>query len=82
MPPVLYIYGWRLFFYSNESKEPIHIHAVKADMECKFWILVDDVEIVEAFSYNLTPTSKKEIKKIIYAHFDTIVDAWYKYFNT
>ncbi len=33
-------------------------------MECKFWILVDEVEIKEAFSFNLTPAAKKEIKKL------------------
>jgi hypothetical protein len=43
--------------------EPIHIHAEKGDMECKFWILIEDVEIVEQFAFNLTPASKKEIKK-------------------
>jgi len=36
MPTVLLISGWRLFFYSNEGHEPIHIHAEKAEMECKF----------------------------------------------
>ena len=81
MPTVLYILGWRLFFYSNENSEPVHIHAEKGEMECKFWILVEEVEIKEEFSYNLTPASRKEIKKIIYQHFDLIVDAWNTHFN-
>lgn len=50
-------------------------------MECKFWLLVEEVEIKEAFSYNLTPTAKKEIKKIIYQHFDILIDAWFIYFK-
>lgn len=82
MPTVLYILGWRLFFYSNEGMEPIHIHAEKGDMECKFWILQDEVEISEAFAHNLSPAARKEIKKIIYQHFDLIVDSWNIYFNT
>jgi hypothetical protein len=32
-------------------------------MECKFWILVEEIEIREAFEYNLTPAGRKEIKK-------------------
>ncbi len=76
MPTILFIYGWRLFFYSNEGLEPIHVHAEKGDMECKFWLLVDEVEIKEALSFNLTPGAKREIKKIIYQHFDLIVNAW------
>jgi hypothetical protein len=81
MPTILYINGWRLFFYSNENNEPIHVHAEKGDMDCKFWILPDDYEIKEAFSYNISPAAKKEIRKIIFLHFDLIVDAWNDYFK-
>jgi hypothetical protein len=35
MPTVLCVKGWRLFFYSNEGNEPIHIHGQKGDKECK-----------------------------------------------
>jgi hypothetical protein len=81
MPTILLIAGWRLFFYSNEGNEPIHIHAEKAEMECKFWIIIDDFDIKEAHSYNLTPAANKEIRKIIFEHFDYIVEQWNKYFN-
>src|SRR5438552_1487961 len=27
--------GWRFHFYSNEGNEPMHLHAVKGDAECK-----------------------------------------------
>jgi hypothetical protein len=81
MPTVLYIHGWWLFFYSNEGTEPIHIHAEKADMECKFWLLIEEIEIREEFAFQLNPADKKEIKKIIYQHFDLIVDAWNSHFN-
>lgn len=57
------------------------MHAEKGDMECKFWLLVDEVEIREAFEYNLTPGAKRKIKKIIYQHFDIIVEAWNLNFN-
>jgi hypothetical protein len=29
MPTILQILGWRLFFYANESQEPMHIHCTK-----------------------------------------------------
>ena len=57
------------------------MHAQKGDMECKFWLLVEEVEIKEEFAYNLTPASRKEIKKIIYQHFDLIIDSWNNHFN-
>jgi hypothetical protein len=50
-------------------------------MECKYWLLVDEVEIKEAFSFNLTPPAQREVKKIIYQHFDIIVEAWNTYFK-
>ena len=81
MPTVVYIFGWRLFFYSNEGNEPIHIHAEKADMECKYWILEEEVEIKESYAYNLGQSDRKEIKKIIYQHFDIIIESWNKHFN-
>jgi len=50
-------------------------------MECKYWLLTDAVEIKEEFAFNMTPASTREIKKIIYQHFDLIVDSWTKYFK-
>ncbi|MBI1306166.1 MAG: DUF4160 domain-containing protein [Bacteroidetes bacterium] len=81
MPTVLFISGWRLFFYSNEGSEPIHIHAEKAEMECNYWLNVDEIGIQEAFSYNMTSSEKRAIKKIIYQHFDMIVNTWNNYFQ-
>ncbi len=81
MPTILLIAGWRIFFYSNENQEPIHVHAEKAEMEIKFYIDIDNFEIEEAFSFNITPQAKREIKKIIYEHFDYIVSEWNRYFK-
>ena len=53
MPTILFIAGWRFFFYSNEINEPIHIHVQKAEREAKYWILVDAYEIEEAFCFKL-----------------------------
>jgi len=50
-------------------------------MECKYWILIEEFEIKEVFCYNMSPASKKEIRKIIFQHFDLIADAWNKYFK-
>ena len=81
MPTVLLISGWRLFFYSNEGDEPVHIHAEKADMECKFWLHREAYEISEAFSYGITPAAKREIRKIIFQHFEYLLNEWDTYFK-
>ena len=81
MPTILLILGWRLFFYANEGNEPIHIHARKAEMECKYWLDTDTFDVKEAFTSNMNSQSKKEIKKIIYEHFDYIVSEWSIFFK-
>ncbi len=70
------ICGWRLFFYSNERNEPIHVHCKKAEIRCKFWIGVDDFSIRIAYALNASQRDLREIKKIVYEHFDDIVEAW------
>jgi len=81
MPTVLYIRGWRLFFYSNEGNEPIHIHCQKGDQECKYWLIIDEYEIKEVYTYNMNSKDKREIKKIIYQNFDEVVNAWNSFFG-
>ncbi|RKX76549.1 MAG: hypothetical protein DRP87_11580 [Spirochaetes bacterium] len=60
----------------NERDEPPHIHCRKGDCECKFWFHIEKYEISEAYTYNLSPRDTREIKKIIYQHFDYLVSEW------
>ncbi|MGB2823531.1 MAG: DUF4160 domain-containing protein [Phycisphaerae bacterium] len=81
MPTILMVRGWRVFFYSNEGHEPIHVHAQKGDAECKVWLLVDTYDIEEAWSHNLTPRLRREVRKIVFDHFDLILEEWEGYFG-
>jgi hypothetical protein len=76
MPTVLLIRGWRIFFYSNEGDEPIHVHCQKADAECKYWLDRENFEIVEAFGHNVKPADRREIKRLIFEYFEDIERAW------
>jgi hypothetical protein len=38
MPTVLQIGRFRFHFYSDESREPAHIHVRTPDGECKYWL--------------------------------------------
>ncbi len=38
MPTVPGIGSFRFHFYSDEYKEPAHIHIATPDGECKFWL--------------------------------------------
>jgi hypothetical protein len=55
MPTILFVQGWRFHFFSNEGNEPMHVHAVKGEAECKYWLHPDAFDIDEEFEYNCTP---------------------------
>jgi len=81
MPTVLFVQGWRFFFYSNEGNEPMHLHAVKGEAECKYWLHADRFDIVEEFEHNCTPRLRREVRQIIFEHFDRICAAWREHFG-
>ncbi len=81
MPTILMVLGWRFFFYSNEGNEPVHVHGSKGDAECKYWLKPEYYEIEEAWSHNLTPRLRREVRKIIFDHFDLIVGEWQNAFG-
>jgi hypothetical protein len=81
MPTILLVRGWRVFFYANEGNEPIHVHAKKGDAECKLWLHIDIFDIEEAWAYGLTPRLRREIRQILFDHFDVIVEEWNRCFG-
>jgi hypothetical protein len=76
MPTILLILGWRLFFYANEGNEPIHIHCQKGNLECKYWLDRENYALLEAFSFNMNSRDRREIRKIIFEHFEYIEQEW------
>jgi Domain of unknown function (DUF4160) len=76
MPTILLLHGWRFYFYSNEGNEPMHIHAEKAECECKYWLEPDAFEIRQAFAYNMSARDTREVRRIIFENFDYIVAEW------
>jgi len=76
MPTILLIDGWRFFFYANERDEPIHIHCRKAEKECKYWLDVDNFDVLEAYSYNMNNKDKRIVKKMIFEYFEVIEKSW------
>lgn len=76
MPTILYINGWRLFFYSNERDEPPHIHCTKGSCDAKYWLNSTLFDIQPAYEYNLIPAERRAIREIIFKHFDYLLEKW------
>ena len=53
----------------------------EGDAECKYWIHVDRFDITDDFEYNCTPRLRREVRQVIFEHFDQIVTAWHKHFG-
>jgi len=76
MPTILKLLGWRLHFYANEGNEPVHVHCQKGDCDCKYWLYEEEYDISAQYEYNLSPRDRREIRKIIFDHFELILDEW------
>lgn len=76
MPTILIRKGWRIFFFANEGNEPIHVHCRKGRATAKFWILPDEYNIASVYVRHMTRQQERELRSILFDHFDEIVEAW------
>ena len=80
MPKIVEVYGYKIYFYSNEGDEPCHVHVTKDHKtDSKIWI---EPEI--KIAHNDAKISKKNLKNILDwldAHKDDILTAWNNFFS-
>ena len=74
MPVILRIRGYRFWFYQADLDEPPHVHVGKQGKEAKYW--VDPIGLARARRFR--PHELNEIKGILMAHREDIMDAWLK----
>ena len=77
MPTLFIVNGYRFFFFSNDFREPKHIHVEKAEKYAKFWIEPIDL----AANYEFNSSELKVIERIIEKNKNKIVRAWDEYFS-
>jgi Domain of unknown function (DUF4160) len=77
MPTVLRFGRYRFFFYSNEGREPPHIHVEASDDEAKFWLR--PVGLVA--SHGFRARELNEIQRLVIDHEQELVEAWDDYFG-
>lgn len=80
MPTIFRQGGFRFFFYSNEGdpREPVHVHAVSADGEAKFWV---GAEVELARSAGLNSKTLRKLVQIVVERQEDISGAWYDHFG-
>lgn len=84
MPNYFTYSGFKLYFWSNEGNEPIHVHVTKRHpnpASTKFWILENGrVKLAN----NKAELSKKDLRKIkifLEANFNELCNTWKNYFR-
>ena len=72
MPTVLRIGSYRFHFYSDEGKEPPHIHVATTDGECKFWL--EPVRL--ARNKGISPITLRNIEKLVFENLTLFRDRY------
>lgn len=72
MPTVLRIGRYRFYFFSNEGREPAHIHIKAEGNQAKFWL--DPVRPAANFGFNGRELG--EIQRLVEEHRDGLLEAW------
>lgn len=75
MPTILRLANLRFHFYSNEGKEPPHIHVRCSDEECKFWL----EPVVLASNRGIAPQDLREIERLVFENKQTLLDSYHEY---
>ena len=72
MPTVLRHAGSRFFFYSDEGREPAHVHVEVGDDECKFWL--EPVSLARNLGFK--PKELRAIERLLVENQALILAAW------
>ena len=78
MPTVLRIGSYRFHFYSDEGKEPPHIHVATTDGECKFWL--EPVRL--ARNKGISPITLRNIEKLVFENLTLFRDRYDEFHST
>jgi len=77
MPTVLNKQGYRFFFFSNEGKEPPHIHAEGGGGYAKFWLF----PVRLAYFRRLHTRQLAKLHTLVTDNQDILKKAWFEYFK-
>jgi len=77
MPTAMKLGSYRFHFYSDEGREPVHIHVETPDGECKFWL--DPIRL--AGNKGVSPEVIRKIERLVFEYSTFLEEKFYEYFN-
>ncbi len=85
MLPILFeLYGYKIFFWSNENNEPVHVHVAKGKQSAnatKIWLPADSNPVLVHNNSRIPQKDLTRILKAIALERNNIIAAWYDYFS-
>ena len=85
MPSLFQVRNYRVFFWSNENNEPIHVHigiGKPSPSSTKIWITAKGGCITANNNSRIPQHELNELLEIISAQYFFICDEWKKHFRT
>jgi hypothetical protein len=76
MPTIMYLFGLRFYFYSDEHL-PIHVHVASGDGRAK--IEVETAEVIE--NQGVKPKDLKRAVDAVKQYKEDIIKTWNEYFD-
>lgn len=79
MPTLFNVFGYHIYFRSNENNEPIHVHASKGSPRgnaTNFWILASGDVLLANNDSNIPSKDIRLIRDFIRANSKEITAAW------
>jgi hypothetical protein len=77
VPTILRVAGYRFFFFSNERREPRHIHIEQAERYAKFWL--EPVSL--AANAGSRSGELSELRGLVADNRALFVEKWNEYFG-
>jgi hypothetical protein len=76
-PTVLQSGPYRLFFFSSDRGEPVHVHVARERKAAKFWMQPVQLEYNRGFA----ATELNKVEALVRQHEPELVQAWNDYFK-
>lgn len=77
MPTVANVGPYRVFFYSADRAEPVHVHVERESKVAKFWL--DPVRLARSGGFSSNELSR--IASLLHEHEVQLTEAWHEYFG-
>ncbi|MCG3127253.1 MAG: hypothetical protein CHACPFDD_02111 [Phycisphaerae bacterium] len=77
MPTVATLGPYRVFFYSADRAEPVHVHVEREDKVAKFWL--DPVRLARSGGFSRRELGR--IETLLRKHEAALIEAWNEYFG-